>query len=492
MTTRIKLAIDKILVLDRQREDLGDILELAESLDHYGLIQPIVLDPDNRLVAGGRRLAAAKHLGWTEIDVFYREQMTIDELHELELEENVRRKDMEWQERCLNIQTIHILKSRRAALNSESWGQRETAELLGMRSNCVVNNALAIAVKLREEKLAGTKRFWNCENLSDAWRLWTRDKRDEGLALLASRQQTAVANPETLIALEQFEIISASADSLAEERARYYSNPHNPPDSFEDYWAEKQAWATQTKVTVNLSNSLFLGDSIKFMHENPERFNHVITDIPYGIDMEMLNQQHPRGGMVNLGEVEELHDVEYNLKLIADFFPAAFATTKERGFVITWCDQMIWQYMYDLAIKTGFSVQRWPVVWVKNHAMNQCVAYNTTKDTEIAIVCRKPGTTLAKQTQTSVVQCGRDTLCDEVDHPFAKPFDAWRFLVELASIEGESILDPFAGRGSGVISMLQLGRIVTGVELDEDHYNSLLENVRTLFYLRNNPNLHFQ
>jgi DNA modification methylase len=209
--------------------------------------------------------------------------------------------------------------------------------------------------------------------------------------------------------------------------------------------------------------------------------------------MAMLNQQNPHGEFKDIDTVEELHDVKYNLQLIADFFPAAYKTTKDKAFVITWCDQMLWQYMYDHATKAGFQVQRWPITWVKTSScMNQCVAYNTTKDTEIAMVCRKKGATLARQPATSVISTGKDDLCSDVGHPFAKPHLIWEFLANLCSLEGQSILEPFAGRGSGVISLLRCNRNVFGVELDEAHFNALIENTKSLFYLKLNPNATFK
>ena len=91
---RQTLPINEILSADRQRLDLGDIADLALSIQRYGLIQPIVINQEKRLIAGGRRLAAHQHLGRTHIEVVYRETLSVDELHELELEENVRRKEM--------------------------------------------------------------------------------------------------------------------------------------------------------------------------------------------------------------------------------------------------------------------------------------------------------------------------------------------------------------------------------------------------------------
>ena len=51
----------------RPRKDMGDIDSLAASMADLGLLQPIVVRPDMSLVAGERRLKAAKQLGWNEI-----------------------------------------------------------------------------------------------------------------------------------------------------------------------------------------------------------------------------------------------------------------------------------------------------------------------------------------------------------------------------------------------------------------------------------------
>jgi hypothetical protein len=71
-----KLLIEGIAVADRHRRDLGDIASLAASLAELGQLQPIVVTPDYRLVAGARRLAAAKTLGWVEIDAVVADNLT--------------------------------------------------------------------------------------------------------------------------------------------------------------------------------------------------------------------------------------------------------------------------------------------------------------------------------------------------------------------------------------------------------------------------------
>lgn len=72
----------------RHRTHLGNLHLLAESMATVGLLHPVVITPDNRLVAGARRLAAAQALGWTEIQV---RVIDLPSLLQAEHDENVLR-----------------------------------------------------------------------------------------------------------------------------------------------------------------------------------------------------------------------------------------------------------------------------------------------------------------------------------------------------------------------------------------------------------------
>ena len=63
------MRVDKILVGERHRKDMGDIAGLAGTMAELGLLHPIVIQPDGTLIAGERRLRAARRLGWPEIPV---------------------------------------------------------------------------------------------------------------------------------------------------------------------------------------------------------------------------------------------------------------------------------------------------------------------------------------------------------------------------------------------------------------------------------------
>jgi len=515
---RETLPISEIQVIDRQRKDLGDIQGLSNSLQLYGLIQPIVVTQEKRLIAGGRRLAAATALGWKDISVVYRETLTDDELHELELEENLKRKSMTWTEETLTIAKIHFLKSQRSAIEGKSWGQRHAAELFGMQVG-TVNYVLRVAKLLKDELLLpeDQRRAWKCDSASDAWRnVILVDEQDRFNAELARRAQESankkkqetqelvdgfvkeldstpleIENKDRILELRSKARLNYLDLSELEARELYLSNKLNPSDKFDEYHKQKVSLLTE-HFSIKLTDILIHGDSIEFMNKNEGRFDHVITDIPYGIDMDMLNQNNPHGEMKDIDSVLKEHDVDENMALMRLFFPAAFHCTKDSAFLITWCDIMQWQYMYDLAISAGWKVQRWPITWVKDHqCMNQSAQYNFTKSTEIALVCRKPRATLTLPASTCVISASNEKARRDYGHPFAKPHECWEFLITHVSIEGQTILEPFAGRGSGVIPILKLKRNVIGVEINEAHYNALLQNVQRHF-LELNPNFIFK
>jgi ParB family chromosome partitioning protein len=83
---------------DNPRDHLTDIEELADSMRESGLLQPVVVRRhEGRLyvVAGHRRLAAAKHLRWTEIPCIVRRDMRPDAVLAAMLIENGQRKDLD-------------------------------------------------------------------------------------------------------------------------------------------------------------------------------------------------------------------------------------------------------------------------------------------------------------------------------------------------------------------------------------------------------------
>jgi ParB-like chromosome segregation protein Spo0J len=60
----------QVAVGERHRKDMGDLEALADSIQKVGLLHPLVVTSEGRLVAGERRLRACRDiLGWQEIPV---------------------------------------------------------------------------------------------------------------------------------------------------------------------------------------------------------------------------------------------------------------------------------------------------------------------------------------------------------------------------------------------------------------------------------------
>ena len=88
MTTQC--LISEIIIKDRIRKDLGNLIPLEKSIHKLGLLHPIVLSNNNELIAGQRRLEACKNLDWNKIDVNI---IDLDRLQDGEIDENQIRKD---------------------------------------------------------------------------------------------------------------------------------------------------------------------------------------------------------------------------------------------------------------------------------------------------------------------------------------------------------------------------------------------------------------
>jgi DNA modification methylase len=71
--------------------------------------------------------------------------------------------------------------------------------------------------------------------------------------------------------------------------------------------------------------------------------------------------------------------------------------------------------------------------------------------------------------------------CNDVDrytdHPCPKPLKQWTWLVERASLPGETVFDPFMGSGTTGVACRDLGRAFVGVELDSAHFDTACRRI---------------
>ena len=89
----MQIPVDNVTVPERVRKDPGNLESLMASLKRVGQLNPILVTPSYELIAGFRRLTAAQELGWQSIEAEI--VQAADEIRrlEMELEENVYRKD---------------------------------------------------------------------------------------------------------------------------------------------------------------------------------------------------------------------------------------------------------------------------------------------------------------------------------------------------------------------------------------------------------------
>ena len=91
----MKLKVSEIVVGERVRKETGDLALLKQSIKTVGLINPVVVNENNELLAGFRRLQACKELEYEEVEVTV-VSMQGDKVKMLDWEyhENLGRKDL--------------------------------------------------------------------------------------------------------------------------------------------------------------------------------------------------------------------------------------------------------------------------------------------------------------------------------------------------------------------------------------------------------------
>lgn len=94
----MQIKLEEIVISKRIRHDLGDLTTLAKSLDKHGQLNPITITPQRELVAGHRRLEAARLLGWETVAVNVINNLDLTQKLEIEIEENLHRKPLTHEE----------------------------------------------------------------------------------------------------------------------------------------------------------------------------------------------------------------------------------------------------------------------------------------------------------------------------------------------------------------------------------------------------------
>lgn len=95
----MQLDINEIIINKRVRKNTGDLSQLADSMEKYGQMHPVIVNKKMELISGYRRLQCARQLNWKTVFAIVVDASSETDKLTLELEENLRRKDFSEEEK---------------------------------------------------------------------------------------------------------------------------------------------------------------------------------------------------------------------------------------------------------------------------------------------------------------------------------------------------------------------------------------------------------
>jgi ParB/RepB/Spo0J family partition protein len=286
----------------RQRKALLKIEDLAKSIADNGLIHPPVIKRDGELIVGERRWTAIKLLGWTHMPVQFVDELSEIELHAIELEENVSRVDLPWQEQCLAVEQYHNLR----LAQDPKWTSVRTSEALNMTQQEVSQRR-----QVAEEIIAGNSTVINAPLYSTARGIVTRS--------LERKKATAIN--------------TAIATSIA-------------PDA---------------PVVVEKIPPLLHGDFLEWTKSfSGVPFNFIHCDFPYGVAMHKSDQ----GGGSAFGTYEDSPETYW--QLLRGLKLAMDNVVSESAHLMFWFSMDFYTETKQSLTEMGWRVNPFPLIWTKS------------------------------------------------------------------------------------------------------------------------------
>lgn len=419
-----RIATDHIKVREgRHRREFENIDKLVESMQEFGLIHPIVVSLENGvhyLVAGERRLKAAKILGWPTIpttslkdaDPLIREQ--------IELEENIQRESLTFQEKAKAVDRIHsllqLLHGERGPSKIKGHGQRETAEELNV-SRETVRQDIKIAQALKKyPQLA------SCDTRTELLKKAKELVLKEAQAILHSRHGEKMA---TLIR-NRFELVNFVHGSM------------------------------ETVLKDHLST-----------------FDVCIADPPFAVDLDgtFRRSDTSRWGFIYDDKESDV------LEVLPTWLEAIDDALKEDAHVYFFFSMSHHHVVIQIMTELGWRIDPMPIIWDKKGygpAINPNIHH--ARCYEVCYFAIKGDKPLTKQGRPNVISVAR--VLDETKyHPTQKPFE---LIMELASRSfdpGDSIVDPFGGSGITALVGRALGARTLIIEKDKRYYQTMIEKM---------------
>ncbi len=396
----------------RQRRELTDIDGLAESIRLNGLIHPPVITRENTLVVGERRIAACLALGWSEITIQYIDTLDPLALKLVELEENVRRVNLSWQDHNKTITAYHHLCQE----TKSDWNKSATAAALGVDRSLITKHLM-----VERARKAVVNGIADAPKFSTALGIAQRNEDRKG--------DTAKENLFTEIE----EVIGGVPAAVASEQPESTRPLDIITTSF-------HKWTKQVQI---------------------KPYNFIHCDFPYGIG---TGDKHGQSAAKSHGHYEDTADVYFELintlLINADNFIAPSAH------LMFWFSMDYYQETCDLLKSGGWVVNPFPLIWLKsdNKGILPDANRGPRRIYETALLASRGDRKIVRAVGNAVAS---PTTQDyhQAEKPLAVLEHFFRMLVD----ESTMLLDPTCGSGMAVRAAEALGaKYALGLELDPE------------------------
>lgn len=465
-----RLTLDQVRVSEgRQRSDLELDPDFLSSIKQRGILSPILCTPDGQLVAGGRRFAAAKHLGLTDVPVrFVADGLAPTELRVIELEENIRRAALPWRDECRAVAELHQLWG----ATRTGWTHEKSEEVIGHD----IGRWLRVARELDNPRLAQATSFWA------AWNICQRiDQRLADSVL----EDISFAGEELASDIDQNalgeELVEANGDQSGTVEVASDGGGESEPPSGSPL-ARALPQGTKTSKPPPAPEDILHGDFISWANTYVgPRFNFIHCDFPYGKRVFAGEW----GGKADSGfQYEDTPDVYW--ELVACLCRNLDRLMTSSAHLMFWLSSEVEmqhatiERFRELAPELIFQPRA--LVWLKSD--NVGIVPDPKRGprwiTELALMASRGDRTLVKPLANAYAAPTARSL-----HPSTKPEPVLRHFFGMFCDNTTRMLDPTCGSGSSLRAAESLNaERVFGIERDEGYVSAARKALREFRTLR--------
>ena len=420
MSDKVKLInVSDVKIGERFRKDYGDMTAFVESIKDKGILQPITVNQDMELLAGGRRMAAATMAELKKIPALIRDQSAMDnaaiDLREVELIENIFRKDFTWDEQAKLVAEIDKMCREK---NIE-WSVRKTAKLLGHSHPMNVSRSLQLA-----EALEAVPELSQCKT------------QDEAIKVLKKVEENAVT--QELRRRQEVTQNSGLRDVLKIAKANYRIGD----------------------ALIELSNLPSGSGNLHFIEVDP----------PYGID---LNEQKSGNTADTYKEIPRNEYAEF----LATIARETYRIAGSHCWMVFWFGPTHHQLVLQILRDAGWQVDDIPCIWNKGHGQTQHPGQYLARTYEPFFSCRKGTPTLAKQGRSNVFDFPSVSAMKKI-HPTERPVALIEEIIATYVGVNSRVLIPFLGSGATLRAVYNMGCTGWGYDLNPEYRDKFLLSVQ--------------